>query len=70
MTAELAAGRQRIVSFFPQVRVNELYPEDWHDCDPQELSFRNINTPEEYYALRGTRPAADEPPSRTANQPG
>jgi len=70
MSAALAAGRRRIVSFFPQVRVTELSPELWQDCDPQELSFRNINTPEEYFALRGTRPAADEPPSRAASQPG
>jgi len=70
MTAELAAGRRRIVSFFPQVRVSELHAELWRDCDPQELSFRNINTPEEYFALRGARSATDESPSMAASQPG
>ena len=48
----LEAGRRRIVGFFPRVKVEELPAAVWHDLDPEGLSFRNINTPEEYFALR------------------
>jgi len=53
MTSMLGAGQKRVVSFFPQVRVVEFAAENWQDCDPQGLSFQNINTPDEYFALRG-----------------
>lgn len=52
MAGALNAGEKRIVSFFGKVRVHEMSVESWEDCDPQELSFRNINTPEEYFHLR------------------
>lgn len=45
--AVLDQGRKRIVAFFPQVRVCEVAC----DCDSQ--TFANINTPQEYFALRG-----------------
>lgn len=48
----IGAGEKRIVSFFPQVRVAEIAGALLADCDPQGLSFRNINTPGEYFALR------------------
>ncbi len=48
----LDAGKKRIVSFFPQVRVHEVTEEIFKDCDPEGHSFRNINTPQEYFALR------------------
>jgi len=50
---QLRAGRKRIVSFFPRVTVRELVAEHWQESDPEGLSFRNINTPEEYFQLRG-----------------
>ena len=50
---QLQAGRKRIVSFFPLVNVRELGAEHWQESDPEGLSFRNINTPEEYFQLRG-----------------
>ncbi|MDH3868269.1 MAG: formate dehydrogenase accessory sulfurtransferase FdhD [Desulfuromonadales bacterium] len=53
---QLDAGQRRIVSFFPQVHVRNLADESWQDVDPQGLSFRNINTPEEYFRLRGGPP--------------
>ena len=53
---QLEAGQRRIVSFFPQVHVRNLTDESWLDLDPQGLSFRNINTPEEYFRLRGESP--------------
>ncbi len=53
---QLEAGQRRIVSFFPQVHVRNFADEAWHEADPQGLSFRNINTPEEYFRLRGESP--------------
>jgi FdhD protein len=55
---QLEAGQRRIVSFFPQVHVRNLTDESWLDLDPQGLSFRNINTPEEYFRLRGEQPGS------------
>jgi FdhD protein len=52
MEEQLATGCSRIIDFFPQVKVEELSASAWDDLDPHGLSFRNINTPEEYYALR------------------
>ena len=50
--AVLDAGKKRIVGFFPEVRVIELAATEFQKIDPEGLSFRNINTPEEYFALR------------------
>lgn len=50
--AVLDAGKKRIVGFFPQVAVAEMAPAEVRKIDPEGLSFRNINTPEEYFALR------------------
>jgi FdhD protein len=54
---QLEAGQKRIVSFFPHVNVRELDCELWRDVDSEGLSFRNINTPEEYFRLRGESPS-------------
>jgi FdhD protein len=50
--AVLDAGKKRIVGFFPQVAVTEMPPAEVREIDPAGCSFRNINTPEEYFALR------------------
>ena len=52
MEQALAADRRRIVSFFPQVRVRRFAREQVAAIDPGFDSFRNINTPAEYYDLR------------------
>lgn len=52
MEEALDRGQKRIVSFFPAVEVKELATEGWQTLDPEGLSLRNINTPEEYYRLR------------------
>ncbi len=57
MEQVLDAGRKRILSFFDQVRVAEIPARELRQIDPQERSFRNINTPEEYFQLRGKQPA-------------
>lgn len=43
----LAAGHARMISFFPEVRVLALEPDEWERFDPEGLSFFNVNTPEE-----------------------
>ena len=64
--AALEAGEKRIVSFFPQVRVHQVPAEVFRECDPAGRSFCNINTPQEYFALREQeREEAD-----TADAPG
>ncbi len=50
--AVLDGGSRRIIDFFPAVRVQELPAEALTGLDPEGLSFRNINTPQEYYTLR------------------
>lgn len=46
--AAIRAGKRRIVSFFPQVRVRAITLAEVAPLDPQLASFRNLNTPEEW----------------------
>jgi len=66
MEEALDAGKKRIVSFFPQVNVAEIGEDEWSSCDPEGLSFRNINTPQEYFSLRNDGP---RDVSRTSPEP-
>lgn len=52
MEESLQADKRRVVSFFPQVRVHQLNRETVGNVDPGFNSFRNINTPDDYYGLR------------------
>ena len=52
MEKTLAGGERRIVAFFDEVKVAQVPLADFTDIDPQGLSFRNINTPQEYFHLR------------------
>lgn len=52
MEEALAADRRRIVSFFPRVRVRRFSRKQVAAVDPCFDSFRNINTPADYYDLR------------------
>ncbi|WP_303721222.1 formate dehydrogenase accessory sulfurtransferase FdhD [Malonomonas rubra] len=54
MEQVLDAGLKRIVRFFDQVKLVELPASRIRQFDPQERSFQNINTPEDYFRLRGT----------------
>ncbi len=58
MEASLKDGKTRIVDFFQAVRVKTVAAEEVARFDPEFASFSNINTPEEYFGLRGdeTRP--------------
>jgi len=44
----IEADQWKVVSWFPQVRVHELAPDEVKMFDPQGLAFWNVNTPEEF----------------------
>ncbi len=49
--AQLDAGRRRVISFFEDVRVRYVSPDEMTPFDPALRSFANINTPEEWQEL-------------------
>ncbi len=48
VAARLAAGDHRIVSFYPQVRVRAMGPDEIGRFDPDHRSFFNVNTLEDW----------------------
>jgi FdhD protein len=48
----LSAGKSRTVDCFDRLKVKVVSREDIAGIDPAFLSFRNINTPEEYFRIR------------------
>ena len=44
----LESDRLHVVGFFPDVRVREVTAQELGEFDPEGLSFRNLNTPEEF----------------------
>ena len=44
----LESDRLHVVGFFPDVRVREVRADELAVFDPEGLSFRNLNTPEEF----------------------
>lgn len=46
--AALAADKWKVISWFPQVKVRVLTPEEIKALDPSGLCFWNLNTPEEF----------------------
>jgi len=48
----IRAHGRRIISFFPHVRVRYVTLEDVTPFDPALRSFRNVNTPQEWEAVR------------------
>jgi len=53
MEASLLANRRRIVSFFDKVDIVTVPRSIIAGFDPSFRCFSNINTPDDYYALRG-----------------
>jgi molybdopterin-guanine dinucleotide biosynthesis protein A len=43
----LAAGERRMISFYPDVKVRAVSPEEVAEYDPSGRSFFNVNTPED-----------------------
>jgi len=52
MEAAIRAGERRVISFFPQVRVRYVTLAEVAPFDPDLRSFRNVNTPQEWEAVR------------------
>jgi molybdopterin-guanine dinucleotide biosynthesis protein A len=50
--AALDAGKMRVISFFPDVRVRFVDEPEIGRFDPQHLSFFNVNTPEDLEQAR------------------
>ena len=63
----LDAGLKRIIGFFDKVKQVELPISKIRQHDPEEKSFRNINTPEDYFRLRGTVVDSDQPQLKFGN---
>jgi molybdopterin-guanine dinucleotide biosynthesis protein A len=63
MERALQTGKRRLISFLPEVRVTRVPGDTIRFVDPALDSFRNINTPADYYDLRdGERAACAIPP--------
>lgn len=45
----LAQGERRMISFYPQVKVRIVSPEEIAEYDPRGRSFFNVNTPEDLF---------------------
>jgi molybdopterin-guanine dinucleotide biosynthesis protein A len=43
--AALDRGEQRMISYFADVRVQEVAEEEWRTFDPAGMAFFNVNTP-------------------------
>lgn len=56
----LETARLHVVSFFPDVRVREVTAAELAGFDPEGLSFRNLNTPEEFADAARRLDAASE----------
>lgn len=54
--AAIRAGERRIISFFPEVRVRTVSPEEVLAIDPRLESFRNVNTPDDWAAVKTNWP--------------
>lgn len=52
MNGALASGRGKIVACFDRLRVDVVSRQEVAGIDPSFRSFRNINTPEEYFRIR------------------
>jgi molybdopterin-guanine dinucleotide biosynthesis protein A len=51
--AALEAGKMRVTSWFPYVKVREMLPQEVMRYDPQFQSFINVNTPQEFEQAEG-----------------
>jgi FdhD protein len=50
----LISGEKRILSFFDRVKIIKIKTEQIASFDPAFASFSNINTPDEYFRMRGS----------------
>jgi molybdopterin-guanine dinucleotide biosynthesis protein A len=45
---QMQSKNLKIIDFFPYVTVREVMLDEMRGCDPEGLSYFNINTPEKY----------------------
>lgn len=64
IVARLAAGARRVISFMPDVRTRYVDEAELRAIDPQLSSFANVNTPEEWAAVREVLAAGGVHPVR------
>jgi molybdopterin-guanine dinucleotide biosynthesis protein A len=62
VSAALAAGEQRLISWFPAVHILTLPPEIVTQHDPQGLAFWNLNTPQELVQAEALAKSSDTVP--------
>jgi molybdopterin-guanine dinucleotide biosynthesis protein A len=43
------ADQWRVISWFPQVKLRKLTPDELNRYDPESLAFWNVNTPDEFF---------------------
>ncbi len=48
LSEALESGQQRVISWFPSVKVREMTPEEIAPYDPDFYAFRNVNTPKSF----------------------
>ncbi|MFC1492280.1 molybdenum cofactor guanylyltransferase, partial [Nitrospinota bacterium] len=48
----IESGNLKMIGFHDEVRVKRVEEEEWRLWDPGGLSFRNLNTPEEYEKIQ------------------
>ncbi len=54
IAAALEKGERKVTSFYRKVKVKELPEKEWRKVDPEGLSFKNVNTPENLEELQWT----------------
>lgn len=56
----ILADKWKLISWFPQVKVRTLQPEEIRPYDPSGLVFWNLNTPEEFHRAEAIAAAGSE----------
>jgi molybdopterin-guanine dinucleotide biosynthesis protein A len=51
IATHVEAGERQAISFYGKVKVKAMEEKVWRGADPEGLSFRNINTPEDWEGL-------------------
>jgi molybdopterin-guanine dinucleotide biosynthesis protein A/molybdopterin-guanine dinucleotide biosynthesis protein len=59
--AALQRGEQRMISYFSDVRVEEVAENDWRAVEPAGRAFFNVNTPDDLDQARRLARDAGEP---------
>jgi molybdenum cofactor guanylyltransferase len=48
----IESGERKVMAFYRKVRMHYLAETEWRSVDPEGLSFKNVNTPEDWKQLR------------------